>query len=314
MPDGRPWPRISVVTPSFNQGRFLEATLRSVLLQGYPDLEYFVMDGASTDESVAIIKKYEPWLTFWVSERDGGQSAAINRGLRLASGSWVTWINSDDMLCQGALATHAARVGFEPRHVYVGDCVYIDAAGRPLGIHRGSVRSLEDLVRIGAVWRARERRGHIVQPEVLFPRELALEVGALDAGNHRTMDYALWGRFFMVGARFEYTHIPFGMFRLHDAQKTGDGWKQTQSLLSAATQLVTTAETFTEEARRRIIEELRAYERDYWARTGLLARIGLPPSIVLPLRGLRAGLRGSAARLVRRHGNERAACRSTSGP
>jgi hypothetical protein len=120
--------------------------------------------------------------------------------------------------------------------------------------------------------------------------------------------------FFMVGARFEYTHIPFGMFRLHDAQKTGDGWKQTQSLLSAATQLVTTAETFTEEARRRIIEELRAYERDYWARTGLLARIGLPPSIVLPLRGLRAGLRGSAARLVRRHGNERAACRSTSGP
>ena len=118
----------------------------------------------------------------------------------------------------------------------------------------------------------------------------------------------------VVEARFEYTHIPFGMFRLHDAQKTGDGWKQTQSLLSAATQLVTTAETFTEEARRRIIEELRAYERDYWARTGLLARIRLPPSIVLTLRGLRAGLRGSAARLVRRHGNERAACRSTSGP
>src|SRR5512144_266396 len=80
MPDGGTWPRISVVTPSFNQARFLEATLRSVLLQGYPNLEYFVLDGGSTDGSTEIIKKYEPWLTHWVSGADGGQSAAINSG------------------------------------------------------------------------------------------------------------------------------------------------------------------------------------------------------------------------------------------
>src|SRR6476620_5462323 len=102
-PDGIPWPRISIVTPSFNQAQFLEATLRSVLLQGYPDLEYFVLDGKSNDGSVEIIKKYAPWLAYWVSERDGGQSAAINRGLTMSSGLLTTWINSDDMLYRDAL-------------------------------------------------------------------------------------------------------------------------------------------------------------------------------------------------------------------
>src|SRR5262245_2264682 len=85
-PNGSAWPRISVVTPSYNQGRFLEETIRSVLLQGYPDLEYFVIDGVSTDESVAIIERYAPWLSFWVSEPDGGQVEAINKGIARATG------------------------------------------------------------------------------------------------------------------------------------------------------------------------------------------------------------------------------------
>lgn len=90
MPDGRPWPRITVVTPSFNQGQFLEATIRSVLLQRYPELEYFVLDGGSTDGSVDTIRRYAPWLSHWVSEPDGGQSAAINRGLERGSGVYAT--------------------------------------------------------------------------------------------------------------------------------------------------------------------------------------------------------------------------------
>ena len=100
--EGHPWPRISVITPSFNQGEFIEETIRSVLLQGYPDLEYLILDGGSTDNSIEIIKKYSTWLTYWVSEPDSGQSDAINRGLKRASGDFSTWINSDDMLCKNA--------------------------------------------------------------------------------------------------------------------------------------------------------------------------------------------------------------------
>ena len=105
-PEGGSWPRLSVITPSFNQGQFIEETIRSILLQGYPNLEYIVMDGGSTDNSAAIIKKYSPWLTYWTSEPDSGQSDAINRGLKRASGDFATWINSDDLLSKNALVQH----------------------------------------------------------------------------------------------------------------------------------------------------------------------------------------------------------------
>lgn len=96
MPDGSPWPRISIVTPSFNQVQYIEETIRSVLLQGYPNLEYIVIDGGSTDGSVEIIKKYAPWLAYWISEKDKGQSHAINKGFSIATGDILAWINSDD--------------------------------------------------------------------------------------------------------------------------------------------------------------------------------------------------------------------------
>ena len=99
---GQSWPKISVITPSYNQGEFLEETIRSVLLQGYPDLEYIIIDGASTDHSVEIIKRYEPWLTYWESEPDRGQSHAINKGFRRARGEILAWINSDDPYVPGA--------------------------------------------------------------------------------------------------------------------------------------------------------------------------------------------------------------------
>src|SRR5262249_26474448 len=102
--DGTPWPRVSIVTPSYNQGQFIEETIRSVLLQGYPDLEYIVSDGGSSDKSVEIIKKYQSWLAYWVSERDNGQSHAIKKGLARATGDLFNWINSDDVLLPGALA------------------------------------------------------------------------------------------------------------------------------------------------------------------------------------------------------------------
>ncbi len=117
---GRPWPRISIVTPSYNQGQFLEETLRSVLLQGYPNLEYAVFDGGSTDESVEILRKYAPWLSYWSSEKDAGQAHAINTGLARATGNIAAYLNSDDLYMPGALQ-HVAAVWHKPGFdVFVG--------------------------------------------------------------------------------------------------------------------------------------------------------------------------------------------------
>lgn len=97
------WPKISIVTPSYNQGVFLEETIRSILLQNYPNLEYIVMDGGSNDESVEILKKYDKWITYWVSEKDKGQANAINKGIELCTGDIFNWINSDDYLAPMSL-------------------------------------------------------------------------------------------------------------------------------------------------------------------------------------------------------------------
>lgn len=107
MPGGTPWPRISIVTPSYNQGRFIEETIRSILLQGYPNLEYIIMDCGSSDGSIETIQKYSPWLAHWQAGPDGGQVEAINEGLKSASGTILNWINSDDFLLSCALSTIA---------------------------------------------------------------------------------------------------------------------------------------------------------------------------------------------------------------
>jgi hypothetical protein len=297
--DEHSWPRITVITPSFNQGRFIEETIRSVLLQGYPDLEYLVLDGGSTDNSVEIIEKYSPWLTYWVSEPDSGQSDAINRGLHRASGLFATWINSDDMLCRNALIAQSTQVGFDGNTVYVGDCPYLDESGLWVSTRRGRVHCLEDLLRVKTVWRS---GGNIVQPEVLFPLQLALSVGCLNPDNHCTMDYELWGKFFLAGAKFRYTGIEFGIFRQHSAQKTKEGLLQTDSLLGVARNLLSQAQGLTDEEKKEILAELAEYSNtyplQYWRSSGRLARMGLPRGIVQPLRRMTVSLQRTAKTLL----------------
>ena len=289
MPDGRDWPCITVVTPSFNQARFLDATLRSILLQGYPNLEYFVLDGGSKDGSVEIIKKYERWLTYWVSERDGGQSAAINRGLRMGTGSHATWINSDDMLCQNALSAHVTTHDLAETVIDIGDCINIDAAGNFLFTHRGRIETFEQLLRVRSVWISEQR--YISQQEVLFPLPLALSVGALNEDNHYSMDYELWGRLMLAGATVRYTGIPIGVFRRHEAQKTQQSYEQTLSALDAAEVLLGMASGLDLQTKQDIFTELRRYRDEYpeifWRGTGRLARLGLPRSMVNGLRHMR---------------------------
>jgi glycosyltransferase involved in cell wall biosynthesis len=294
MPDGRPWPRLSVVTPSYNQGRFLEATIRSVLLQGYPNLEYMILDGGSKDGSRAVLERYAPWLNYWHSAPDGGQSAAINRGISMGSGLLATWLNSDDLLCKNALAEQAEQFSFAEDTLYVGDCLYADEQGRVICRHRASVFGLEDLLRIGRVWRC---QGQLVQPEVLFPRQLFLQVGGLDAANHYSMDFELWGKMLLQGARLHYTGIPFAMARRHGGQKTRDSFRTTESLLAAAERLTCAANQLTCRTRAEILLELRRYRREHWRSSGWLARLGLSPAVVMPLRELRAGLIRRLARL-----------------
>src|ERR1051325_5733493 len=131
MADGRTWPRISVITPSYNQAQFLEQTIRSVLLQGYPNLEYIIIDGHSSDGSAEIIKRYEQHLAFWVSEPDRGQSHAINKGLTMATGQIMCWLNSDDYYLPGTLETVAtALADGTGAFAVVGHCVQAFVDGR----------------------------------------------------------------------------------------------------------------------------------------------------------------------------------------
>jgi glycosyltransferase involved in cell wall biosynthesis len=291
MADGRPWPRVTVITPSFNQAGFIEATLRSVLLQGYPNLEYLVLDGGSTDGSVEIIERYAPWIDFWTSEPDGGQSAAINRGLEMGTGEFAAWINSDDMLFKGGLREHALRVGFDGGKVYVGLCAYMDEEGKLRRLHRGKIHSLEDLLRIPEIWR---KQGNIVQPEVLFPRRLALEVGGLNPDNHYSMDYELWGNFFLAGLEFQYTEIPFGILRRRRGQKSADGLRTTDALIPAALRLLERAQGLSNEKRNSLRESLLAYQAGYpeahWKNSGRLARWGIPRPLVTAIRSVREKL------------------------
>lgn len=126
------WPRITITTPSFNQGAFIEETIRSVLLQGYPNLEYIVIDGGSTDETVSILQKYSPWIRHWESRPDRGQSHAINKGLTLATGEWFNWINSDDFLLPGALFRLVSAATDDDARIVAGTTVNI-RDGRPFG-------------------------------------------------------------------------------------------------------------------------------------------------------------------------------------
>lgn len=130
--DSAAWPRISIVTPSYNQGDYIEETIRSVILQGYPNLEYIVMDGGSTDNSVDIIKKYDSYIDYWVSEPDNGQADAIYRGVEMATGEIIAYINSDDIYYPGALYKIAEKFMQNPtRNWLTGKTIFIDELSIP---------------------------------------------------------------------------------------------------------------------------------------------------------------------------------------
>ncbi len=193
-------PRISIVTPSFNQGQFIERTLRSVLDQGYPELEYVVIDGGSSDNSVAIIQRYSKRLTYWVSETDRGQSHAINKGFERCSGEIYTWLNSDDYLLPGALDAVARAHAADPdAGAWVGECLRTtEGSDRDRYVLRGEVLDLQTL---GEHW-----FDHFFgQPACFFSAEAWRQCGPLVETLHYSMDLDLWLKMLK---RFHFAHVP----------------------------------------------------------------------------------------------------------
>lgn len=218
MPDGTTWPWISIVTPSFNQARFLEETIRSVLLQGYPNLEYIIVDGGSTDQSAKTIKKYEPWLAWWVSEEDRGQSHAINKGWEKSSGDILAWINSDDLYQAGALRIVAQAFQSEPECLILcGATALADVELKVRDVKKPYTFDLARLLKSGLV---------PGQPSVFLKKEVFETIGGLDESLHYSLDRDYWIRISMryPPHRCAYLDDVLAVAREWEGAKTATGY------------------------------------------------------------------------------------------
>jgi glycosyltransferase involved in cell wall biosynthesis len=207
--DGSPWPRISIVTPSYNQAQFIEETIRSILSQGYPDLEYVIIDGGSSDQSAEIIAKYEPWLAYWLSERDKGQSHAINKGLARSTGDLFNWINSDDLLLPDALAA----IGNASR----GDAAI---AGTVLNFGPGASQVIENKGLAPAKLIRGDNDAAYHQPGLWLRPSMIASAGGIDETFQYAFDFDLVLRYLIKFPDVTYLPQTLASFRLHQASKT----------------------------------------------------------------------------------------------
>jgi len=208
------WPSVSIVTPSYNQGCFLEETIRSVLLQGYPNLEYFVIDGGSRDESLEIIKKYAPWLTGWVSETDNGQTSAINKGLARSTGTVWAWLNSDDIYMPGAIFKGSKALKEDPKMVLVyGDASWITEKSESFHLFSsGPLDARSLLTGTGGYG--------IPQAAAFMRRDVVVQAGRLNEKLHMAIDYDLWIKLAFSGGLSYLPGVPMAGIRSHVNTKT----------------------------------------------------------------------------------------------
>jgi glycosyltransferase involved in cell wall biosynthesis len=208
MPDGSDWPCISIITPSYNQGQFIEETIRSVLLQGYPDLEYIIIDGGSTDNTLEILHKYEKFLAYWVSEPDAGQADAINKGFYKATGDLIGWQNSDDYYYPQAFryaALGACR--FKKYDVFYGSRNYLNLEeyGIATRDEHMSPFNLEKMI----------PNANMSNQSMLFRKRIFQENNFLDTSFHHCMDHEFFWR--LIGKGYKFIFIPemTACYRLH---------------------------------------------------------------------------------------------------
>jgi glycosyltransferase involved in cell wall biosynthesis len=209
------FPKITIITPSYNQGSFIEETILSVINQGYPNLEYIIIDGGSTDNTVEIIQQYQPYLSYWISEKDGGQSDAINKGLKIATGSIINWLNSDDIMTPGCLYSIA---GYFNENVDA-DIVY----GNILFFNMD-----KEIIHASPKTEPLHYYAHICmpQPATFFSRKIINTVGLIDEHIHFSMDWDLYVRASLAG--FKFLHVPelFARFRIHGNSKSGSPFSE----------------------------------------------------------------------------------------
>ena len=204
-------PLVSIVTPSYNQVDFLEETIRSVLSQGYPRIEYIIVDGGSMDGSLEIVQRYASQLAWWVSEADQGQTDAINKGFGHASGEVLAWLNSDDTYLPNAVAEAVGFLQANPEAGMVyGDANLVDDAGTVIGRFPARQTDYHRLMR-GYV--------HIPQQAAFFRADLWRQVGPLDPSFYFAMDYDLWVRIAQIAPLCYYPRL-WANFRLHESGKS----------------------------------------------------------------------------------------------
>jgi len=217
------WPRITVITPSFNQGHFIKETIESVLGQGYPDLEYIVMDGGSTDDTVEILKSYGKRLT-WVSEKDRGQSDAINKGIRRSTGEIIAYLNSDDLYEKGSLEAVAKYFVAHPSSFWAtGKCRIIDTDGAEV---RKAITAYKNFFLCRYSYKTLLVTNFISQPATFLRRRAFDELGLFDEAQHRVMDYDFWLK---AGEKQPPGFIDryLASFRVHPASKTSSSFDLT---------------------------------------------------------------------------------------
>lgn len=218
-------PKITIITPSYNQGAFIERTILSIINQNYPNLEYIIIDGGSTDESVDIIKKYESSISYWVSEEDNGQAEAINKGIKKATGEIINWINSDDLLEKDALLKIAQA--YDPSvYYYLGKTHMINNEDESIGdISQTNYSGLNkyDCLEVG-----------LNQPASFFNNSVIKRIGFLSEELHYSFDLDFWKRFLL---HFEHPKVKvmdsyFASFRIHETSKTNLESQSTESSFS----------------------------------------------------------------------------------
>lgn len=223
------WPKISIVTPSYNQGKYIEQTILSVINQNYPNLEYIIIDGGSTDETVSIIKKYEQYITYWVSEKDNGQSHAINKGIEKCTGDIFNWLNSDDWYESNALFEVAAAFNADKSIQFVSGYENHILLNGGISIHKGTFikSTLPETIECCEV----------AQPSTFFRLSSVNNIGGVSNDLHYIMDGDMWIRLLLQYGQEGFVKLDKVLvnFRLHENSKTTSNTRVDNFLIERTT-------------------------------------------------------------------------------